>query len=493
MSEEQAPSRGAVAEQVKWSSVGLVGRESLRLAFSIALARWLGPENFGIMSQATIYVGFVAVFLDQAFGVTLVQHRSVSRSDQGAVLWATIVVAAAIVALTLVLAGPIASFFHTDQLAPVLRVLSIGVILKALTVVPQALIMRELRFRWIAIAEAGSALVGGIGGIVAAVLGAEYWSLVVQSLLIDLVTMVVLLVAAGLPAARGSWAALRSMWSFSSNAMGFGFLNYSTRNLDNILIGRQLGTAPLAQYALAYRFMMMPVQQLSLVINRVTFPAYSRLRDDLARMGRQFLVTTQMVALIAFPLMTVALVTAPLAVPLIFGPEWHAAVVPLQILALAGMQQTIVSLHGSLLMACGRADWLFRSKIASSIILIAAFVVGIHWGIVGVAVGFSVASYGFMPLNLLLLRQVVGVPMGAYVRTLIPATVGSLAGGAAGAAVMAALGGTGFPEVATLLAGTGVTLGVYAAAVVAGWSGAVQDGLTFLRLIVRRPAVPVPA
>ena len=140
----------------------------IRLLVGLILAAWLGPMNYGIMAQAMVYVVLAAVFLDQGLGVTLVQKQEISRSDQGSVFLMTAFAGVLAALATLLLADPFATFFGTDELAPVLRVLAITVLLRALTVVPQALIVRRLRFKRLAGAELSGVVVGGVVGLLAA-------------------------------------------------------------------------------------------------------------------------------------------------------------------------------------------------------------------------------------------------------------------------------------------------------------------------------------
>jgi len=153
--------RAAGAQGVKWSMAQTVGGIGVRLMFTFVLVRLVGPANFGVIAQATLYTGLVSVVLDQGFGVALVQRKVLDRLDIGTVTWMNIVSGLVLGGLTFVLAPVVADFFHTDQLAAVLRVLSVGPVIESLGLVPKALLRRGLRFRALARIEIAAVTGGG--------------------------------------------------------------------------------------------------------------------------------------------------------------------------------------------------------------------------------------------------------------------------------------------------------------------------------------------
>jgi PST family polysaccharide transporter len=483
---EAAPTAGETARNVKWSGISVVCREALRMMFALALARLLGPENFGIMSQAAVYVALMSVLLDQGINAALVQKRVLNPDDQGAAFWLSLTATIFLAGLTLATAPLLAAFFRTPELTAVLQVLSISVVLKGLTIVPMGLILRRVRFRRLAWAEIGSSALGGVAGLSAAFLGAEYWSLVVQTMVLDATLFLVIALSAGRPVFRGSMNALRGMWRFSTNAFGFQVLSYATRNSDNILVGRYLGATSLGFYALAYRIMMLPTQTLSRVVNRVAFPTYSRMQDDRIRLGNQHLLATRLVSLCSFPVLTTIIVTAPEAVPLIFGNAWVPAVVPMQVLAVAGMQQSIAMLYVPVVLACGRADWLLRCRLATSVVVIGGIAVGLQWGIVGVAIGFTVAELSVTPLYAWLVIRLTGATARTMAGALLPAAVSAAAAGSLAIAVKNMLDGA--QPVTVVAVSSLVIIVAFAALVRLCWPSHLREGSRLLRIMVGRTA-----
>ncbi|WP_129338028.1 lipopolysaccharide biosynthesis protein [Cellulomonas endophytica] len=407
---------------VKWNFLASVASLLGRLVFTFVLARLIGPENFGIFSMATLYTTFAVVVLDQGFGLALIQRKELRPTDVASVAWLNFAMGTTLAVATLVAAPAIADFFGTPELTAVLRVLSIALFLRGITLVRENLVRRHLRFREFAQLQAAGVLAGGVAGVVAALLGAEYWSLVVQILVNDVVIAVGLVMLARDVSWRGSWRSLRDMASFSSKMLVTQVMIYIGGNVDNILIGRVTSPAQLAFYALSYRLLRMPIQMIGSVVNGVALPIFARLQDDDERTTSWFLTATQAVAVVAFPLFGVMVIGAEAGVSVAFGDEWQGAVVPLQVLALAGIPMIVRMLLSPLATARGEAGLVLFWSTLGVCLQIVGIVVGL-WlgGIVGVAAAVTVTAYAtWLPNVAHVLRRTVGLGLDRYVVMLLP-------------------------------------------------------------------------
>ena len=293
----------ALSAGMRWSAISTVGREASRLIFTVLLARIIGPEPFGIVAQAMVYVGVVGLLLDQGFSSALIQRRRLEKDLPGAVVTVNLMIGAALSLATLAVAPLWADFMSTPQLTLVLAVLAPGLLIRAVAITPRALLLREMAFRKIGIADVSSALVGGVLGVIVAELGGSYWALVVQTLSTDVVLAALLLLGAGRwPNLR--LRVLRLIVGFSGRAFAAGLLiNSVSRNIDSLLIGRYLGPEPLAFYGLANRLLLLPVRLVSTTIGGVLFPAFSRLAGDLATLRTELARATRVIAVLALPAM----------------------------------------------------------------------------------------------------------------------------------------------------------------------------------------------
>lgn len=414
------PGPGAAGTSVRWSFAAVLGRQVPQFAAALVLARILGPDNYGVISAATVYITLTTLVLDQGLAAALIQRPTLDRSLPGAVATVNLASAALLAGLTWLLAPAVAGFFSAPDLAPLLRVLGLGLLLKGLAVTPRAMLQRQLAFRPIGAADIGGGVLGAAAGITAAVLGAGIWSMAVQVLLTDLVVAAVLLATSRGTAPNVRLRGLRSVLPFSLRIFASNGLAYLSRNADNILIGRFLGVASLSLYAMAYRVLVVPVQMIGQTVNRATFPLFSRLTDQPDRLARALLTTLELLAFAAVPAMALVSVAAPELVAVVLGAEWRATVPVLTVLALAGARETVCSVVGSLMRAKGAGRLIFRYEWLATGSQLAGILIGLQFGILGVAIGVTAAGFGLMPVLFVIQRRLSGVSVRAQFRRLLP-------------------------------------------------------------------------
>lgn len=385
--------RESAASGVKWSTTSQAGRQVMQLATTVMLARLLSPSDFGLMSMAVVVIGFVNLFKDLGTASAVVQRRDPTEGFLSSVFWVNVVFGFLAMAVLFAGAPILASFYREPRLVPILEVLSLTFVISGLSILQQAIFERNLAFRALAKVEISAIVSGSIVGIALALLGAGVWSLVGQALAIATVTTALLWASsAWRPKAIFRWREIRSVSGYSLNFAGFNVLNYVMRNADYLLIGRFLGAQDLGYYTLAYRLLLYPVQNISWVISRVMFPVLSQIQDDNVRIGRVYLRVCGIVAMIAFPIMFGLWALAEPLILTVFGSRWTPVVLLLMILAPVGLIQSIATTVGVIYQVKGRTDWMLYWGIGSSVLVMAAFVTGLPWGILGVAAAYAIVS-----------------------------------------------------------------------------------------------------
>ncbi len=477
--------RTTVAVSARWSLVGLVSKQAARIGFSILLARILGPTNFGIVGQATIYLAFSTVFLDMGLASALIQRKEIDDETIGTATWLNLGAVGLLVAVTQVVAGPWARLFDTPELENVLRVLSIDFVLIGFAVIPTALLTRRLNFRMLAMAEVAGVFVGGAAGVAAAWMGAEYWALVVQRLLTDLVYAIFVIAAVGRVVLSWSRTALRAILGFSARVFGSEVMRFLSQNADNTLIALRLGPTALANYALSYRVLLLPVQILSQTANRLVFPIFSRLNDEPERQADLFLRVSATLALVVTPPMFLVALCAPRGVPIVFGDDWDAAVRPMQILAVVSIMSAVVGVAGGVMLAKGRADWSLRWGIVTTTALIGGFVVGLQWGIDGVAWSYLIVGTPLAVIQIGFVQYLIPYSWGGYLKAIRPAGIGGAAMVVLWLATERLLEGT-LGDFWLLVTASLLALGLYAAMLRFVWPKVLADQIDFARLMVKR-------
>jgi O-antigen/teichoic acid export membrane protein len=426
-SAHQAPTNGVsrqspaqVAGAVRWSAIAVVGRQASQMVFALLLAKTLGPDQFGVISVATVYATLTMLMLDQGLSSALIQRPQLGRYTAGAVATFNLAFGALLGALTLALAPSIAAFFDADQLTGLLSLLGVGLLLKAVAINPRAMLMRHLRFRVIAIADVLGGFLGAAVGISAALLGAGVWALAWQVFVTDTIIAVILLATrqGGMPNLHMRDVA--ELLPFSFRIFGASSLAFLARNSDNILIGRYLGVSQLSLYAVAYRVLSIPVQLVGQTVGRVAFPTMSRIASEGAPLRPAVLGISEVLAAASLPPMLFAAIAAPELVQAVLGDDWEGAVPVLTILALAGARETVLQVTQPLMRALGRGKLILRYELAATSCQLAGIIVGLNWGIVGVAAGFFIAGLLLTPIQLAIQHRLASVTLREQIAVVGP-------------------------------------------------------------------------
>lgn len=428
----------------------MVGRQAGQMLAALVIARVLGPETYGAISAATVYVTLTTLMLDQGLAPALVQRPRLTRGLAGAVATANLLAAAVLAGLTWILAPLIADFFAVPALTGLLRVLGFGLLLKALAITPRALQQRRLGFKNLAVADVTGGVLGAATGITAALLGAGIWSMAWQVLVTDAVIGLLLLVLTRGPRPTLRLRVMGIILPFSLRIFGSNSLAFLSRNSDNVLVGRFLGVEALSHYSMAYRVLVIPVQMIGQTVNRVSFPTFSRLSGDPDGLRRSVSRTMGLLAFAAIPTMCLVAVAAPQLVSLVLGPEWAPTAPVLMILAVAGARETVFNVTQSLMRACGAGRIILRYEILATTTQVAGILVGLQFGLVGVALGLTIAGFLLTPVLMIIQRRLSGIAVRSQLRTVAPAVHCSVWG----AAAYSALTFTPIPDIVLLLLGS---------------------------------------
>lgn len=377
---------------VLWTGFGRYTNQVLRIAVSAVLSRLLTPKDFGIVAMVLVFSGFLSVFSDAGLASSVIQFREFKKRELSTFFWLGLFIGV-LLSVGFAAAAPyIANFYSLPPLRAVAAVIGWGFLLSAIEAVPAGLLQRQMRFKAIALIQATSAFAASIFAIVMALRGAGYWALVVQLLLSKaLISVLLFVIASWYPRFKFDTVIVKRIFGYSGNLTLFNTINYWARNLDNLLIGRFLGSNALGYYNRAYTLMLLPLSMLTSVIGTVLHPALSSIQNDVPRMYRAYLKVLKFIATLCFPLMVVLGLMAPEFVHTLWGGQWDASVPVFQILCIVGAIQSVVSTTGDVFKACNRTDLLFKVGGVGVAILCAGIVIGLPWGITGVAIGYSVA------------------------------------------------------------------------------------------------------
>lgn len=381
------------ARGVGWLGTSQLLAQFLHIAVRLALARLLVPADFGLVAAAMAFTSAAAILVDFGVGTAMVQARTLSESQKTTAFWVILAMGTALTA-TFVVAAPLVGWFYRSyEVVPIARVLSLVFVLGGLDSFFSSLLRRELDFRAIGLSRVFGTIVAGAVGVSLAISGLGVWALVTNIVLTSALTSLALFWRVGWkPTLDFAHWEFGSLWTFSRPVILTRIVTYLGRNVDRILIGRFLGTGPLGLYSLSYQAVLVPLGYLARPVAMVSLPILSSIQADPRRCGRACRDGAAAIVLVAWPVATLIMLSAPFLVTPVLGEKWASAVPILQVLSVVGAIQASLALIPELLLALGRPGALLRLRTVTVLASVAAFVAGLPWGVLGVARGLLLAT-----------------------------------------------------------------------------------------------------
>jgi len=373
----------------------------MQILISAILARLLTPSDFGLIAMVIVFSSFVAIFSDFGLTSAIVQKKEVSDETLSSTFWISVGLGALLTIALAAFAPLIAAFYSEPRLTPLIVLLSTTFFIASFGNVQSALLTKSMNFKALAVIGICALGISGPISIFLAFSGYGVWSLAWNVVLFTFITVVLTWIySRWVPHFSLGLQHVKGLLGFGMNLTGFSFVNYFGRNLDNLLIGRFLGPTPLGFYNLAYNLLLFPLSNISDVVGRVMFPALSKIQHDKRIVREAYITSNRHIAAISLPLMMWLVITAPQLVRVVFGMKWVSAIVLVQILAITAAQQSIVANAGWIYLSQGRTDVMLKVSTVATIITAISFAVGLRWGVVGVAIAYTIASYSLAyPLN----------------------------------------------------------------------------------------------
>ena len=350
----------------------------ISIIIGAVLARLLSPEEFGVVALVTVFISFFNMLSNAGIGPAVVQNKELSNEDVQSIFLFSIFLGFFLALVFFFSSSFISEFYNNNELLLITKLLSITVFFSSLKVVPNALLLKNLKFKRIGIITIVIQLFSGFFAIILAFKGYSYYALVYKSIFDSILTFLLFYWLSPIKISiRVKITALKKIIRFSSFQFMFNFINFFSRNIDNLLIGKYINPVALGLYDKSYQLMMVPVQNLTHVISPVLHPVLSEFQQDKNKIYNAYSNVFKLLASIGFPLSIFLYFTANEIISILYGVKWVQSVPVFKILSLTIGIQMVLSSSGAIFQALNRTDLLFYSGLLSAFFIIC----GIGYGI----------------------------------------------------------------------------------------------------------------
>jgi PST family polysaccharide transporter len=434
----------------------------MQTATTMALARLLSPKDFGLQGMVVLITNFLALVQDAGLAMATIQRLEVTHEQTSTLFWINVGFGTILATLCAASAPLLVAFYHEPRLYWIVVVSGATFIFNGLAAQHGALLTRSMRFVTQAKIGVLSLFVGSVTGIVMALFGCHYWSLVGMAIVSSIVgTALVWLAVPWVPGPPRRKCGVRSMLRFGGLATCNSFVVFLAWNAEKILLGRFWGADALGLYGRAYQLVTLPVQQLNGAIGGVAFPALSRIQHDAERLARSFLTAYSMLTSLTIPITITCALFAEEIVGIVLGDKWMAAAPIFRLLAPVAVVFTMGNPLSWLITSTGRIGRALAVRTATAPLMILGIVLGMNHGPTGVALGYSLAMTVVLIPVTTCFKQGTGITWVDLLVAAKPQFLSGLLAAAVGFLVKLTLCGK-LPLIAYLFVGVGAVLGVYA-------------------------------
>jgi len=420
------PTDGDLSDQIVQSGIWItlmnVFDRVLQFVLLIVLARLLSPRDFGLLGIALLTLSALKKFTHLGLDAALIQDKDENVDQYLNTAWVLNFGRNLFIAAIIFLVAPvIADVFSEPRVTPVIRVIALGPLFKALRNPGVVYFRKNLDLHKSFVLTLSGSLTNFVVAVTLAIVYQNVWALVLGFVAADAVRFLMSYVIHSYrPWFEFDVGIARNLLDYGKWMTGTKILNFLYSEGDDAVVGWLLTATSLGFYQIAYRFSNAPATELTHVISRVMFPAYSKLQDDIPRLRDTFLQVLKVVALLAFPMSIGIIIVAPSFIEAFLGSAWLPATLTMQILAVYGLLRAVGATFGPVWKAVGRPDYL--TKLASiRVVLIAVLIypMTITYGIEGTAFLITAISvFPMMPLDMYLVVRTVEISFVRFFREL---------------------------------------------------------------------------
>jgi|GEM_PF-1519568 len=358
----------------------------VRFAITAVLAHFLSPEEFGIAGIAFIVMGLISVFGNTGLGSALIYKKDADETYHSTVYWTNLSAGVLMSLVTIALAYPASIFFSEKTVFFILLILSLNFTISMLASIHFVKLQQEVNYKVIGLGDIISNLVAGTIAISIAYLGAGVWSVVFQSVAVNLIRTIWLwMKLKWVPKLLFDRRKFIELFRYSRNILMEAILNYCSQNIDYFIIGKGIGAKGLGYYKLAYSLVHIPYENFSKKLTPVLFPILCSVKDQPKKFKRGYLNAVKFNTMAVFPAMTSFFFIAQYFIPVVYGTKWAVIVPTAKILALSGMIRCLNTFSGTVFNSQGRPDIGLKFNLFMFPIILAALILCAPLGINAIA------------------------------------------------------------------------------------------------------------
>lgn len=404
-----------------WSFFNQFANYGMQFCVGIVMARLLSPSDYGITALPAVFMAVAYILQNGGLSGALIRKTDLSEKDLSTAFYYSISVGIVLYVVMFFSATWIADFYNTPVLVPLIRVTALGFLWGPLGTPQYVILNRKLDFKTPTKISIISRIVSAIVGISMAFIGYGLWALVISGLLSSFLSLIMnWYVVRWIPKAGWSKDSFKYLWDYGNKMMASSLLDTLYNNIAPVFIGKFYSPAELGVYNRAQGYAMMPSQNVTGVIQGVTFPVLSKMQNDNEALAHNYRRMLKATAFIIFPIMMMLSALArPLVITLVTA-KWESCVILLQIICFQLMWYPVHAINLNLLQVKGRSDLFLRLEIIKKIVGVSILAITLPHGLIVFCCGSVVSSLIALVINTYYTGKLINVGYFKQMRDLLP-------------------------------------------------------------------------
>jgi len=408
----------------------------LSFVVTVILARLLLPADYGVVALASMFNILIGVILDNGLNSALIQKKECDDLDYNTVFYTNFLMSFVVYAIIFFVSPYAASLYHNELICPIMRVLSLTVLIGSLTAIQSAILTKRMQFKSYFYISITGSTIAAVVGISMAYFGFGPWALVAQQLASGIVGAIIMVtIVRWIPKFQFSKERFKGLFGYAWKKQAANIVGTLCSQLKGYLIGFKYSAADLAYFNRGEGLPEMLSSNIAGTIDSVLFPALTKVQDDKAAVKRGMRRSMMTASYILTPIFFGLGAIAAKVVPILYGPNWIEAIPFMQVACITGPIIVLNRQNLQSIFAIGLSGEVLKLEFYKKPAMLLILFIAVFISPIAISIGMFIYSFYVLymntqpnkrHLNYSLLEQINDVKMGFINSIIMAAAVGGI-------------------------------------------------------------------
>ncbi len=404
-----------------WSATQRFGVLILSFVSNLVLAWYLSAEDFGVIGMLTIFISLSETFIDSGLGAALIQKKEPTELDYSTVFWTNLIISIVLYIILFFSAPLISKFYKMNILTPILRIKAIVLIIQGFRLIQTTRLQKQLNFKRISIIYLTASFISTVTAIIAAIKGAGVWALVIKTLVDTFIrTVLFWIIGKWKPLFQFSKQSFKELFAFGGVMLSTSLIITIYSNCQALIIGKAFSAEELGYYTQATKLEDIPTTAFEQIVNQVTFPVFSKLKEDIEKLKAGLKKILIAVSYICFPMMIFFIICATPIFNFLYPEKWDPAIPYFRYLCLVGMMVSVNTMNTNLIKSTGQKGLYFKLQVIKRIVGIILIILSVYFGMIGLLIARVVIEYIFFIINGIVTNKAIKYSIFEQIKDILP-------------------------------------------------------------------------